>query len=154
MAKKKGRNYRQGKYYIQNQDKYVGTKDYCIYRSSWEQYVFKYLDMHPSVIEWGSETVVIPYYDPTRERKRRYMVDIYMKVKGKDGDIHYYLAEIKPASQVSPPVKTSRKRQDVFESEQQTYITNQLKWEAAKKFCQERGWNWMILTEYEIFKKK
>ena len=31
-----------------------------------------------------------------------------------------------------------------------TYIINDAKWKQAIKFCNERGWNWRIVTEKEI----
>ena len=142
----------QGTYEVVNKEKYVGAKS-PRYLSSWELHVCKFLDHHDSVIEWGGdETVVIPYFDPTRQRKRRYMVDIYMKVKNRKGEIKTYLVEIKPKKETLPPTKTSRKRQDVFESEQNTFIVNSCKWQAARKYAAERGWDFIILTEYEIFK--
>jgi hypothetical protein len=35
--------------------------------------------------------------------------------------------------------------------ETQTYATNISKWEAAKEFCRRQGWDFMILTEHEIY---
>jgi hypothetical protein len=31
-----------------------------------------------------------------------------------------------------------------------TYQTNICKWSAAKAYCAERGWEFMIVTEYEL----
>lgn len=153
MAKRKrGSGWLQGTYEVQNKDKYTGTKT-PRYLSSYELQVFRYLDSHPSIIEWGSETVVVPYFDERIRRKRRYMVDVYMKVKDKDGNIVTYLCEIKPYAQTLQPIKSGRKRQDVFESEMHTYITNRLKWQTAEKFCEDRGWKFIILTEHQIFKR-
>lgn len=153
MAKKKGYSgFVQGTYEVANKDKYVGTKN-PRYLSSYELQVFRWADHHPSIIRWGSETTIIPYLDPRIQRKRRYMVDIFIEVEDREGNRKTYLVEIKPAAQTKPPVKTARKRQDVYEKEVETFTTNVLKWEAAKKFCQERGWDFMILTEHQIFKK-
>ena len=41
----------QGKYTLQNPDKYVGTKT-PTYRSSWEFTFMKFCDEHPSVAKW------------------------------------------------------------------------------------------------------
>lgn len=148
----KGRNCQQGTYIVENKEKYVG-KSNPRYLSSWERHADTYLDHHPNVIEWGAETVVVKYYDPMRQRNRRYMVDLYFKVKDASGDIITYLAEVKPHAQTLPPKKTARKRQDVYEEEQRTYITNQCKWQAAEEYAKVRGWRFIKLTEYEIFKK-
>lgn len=150
--KRKKRRFKQGTYEVVNRDKYVG-KENPKYRSSWELVVFQYLDHHSAVLAWGSENVIVKYYDPVRERQRRYMVDLYFKVKDRDGNIVEYIAEVKPAAQCVAPKKTPRKRQDVYESEVMTFTTNQCKWEAAKKYAAVRGWKFIILTEHSIFKK-
>lgn len=154
MAKRKGAFSKcmQGTYDVVNKEKYVGTKN-PRYLSSYEYAVFRWADNHPSVIRWGSETTVVPYMDPRIQRKRRYMVDIFMEVRTKNGEFKTYLAEVKPHSQTLPPVKTSRKRQDVYLKECEVFTTNMLKWDAAKKFCKERGWEFIVLTEFQIFKK-
>ena len=151
MTKKKGgKNYKQGEYEVKNKEKFVGTKN-PRFLSSFELQCFLYFDNNPNVIEWGSENVVVKYYDYLKEKYRRYMVDVYVKYKDRKGDIHTELVEIKPYNQTLPPNK-GKKRQDVFEQQQMTYITNQEKWQSAKQYAEERGWKFRVITEYDIFR--
>ena len=34
------------------------------------------------------------------------------------------------------------------------YVTNMAKWEAARKYCKKKGWEFKIVTEYELGLKK
>ena len=82
---------RVGKYKVKNKEKYVGNLHECEFRSSWELRYMKYLDNRHNVLEWGSETVKIPYYNPVEKKTRRYFVDFYVKVKTKTGQIKKYI---------------------------------------------------------------
>ena len=61
-----------GKYKVHNKAKYVADLQEVVYRSSWELKYMKYLDRHPAVLEWGSENVIIPYYNQIEKKTRRY----------------------------------------------------------------------------------
>ena len=63
----------------------------------------KYCDGNPSILEWGSEEIVIPYRSPLDNRIHRYFVDFYIKVKDVDGNIQKYLIEVKPKKQTREP---------------------------------------------------
>ena len=146
-----GREYKQGIYHLKNPEKYCGKKN-PRYLSSYELKTFKFLDNHSSVIKWGAETIVVPYYNPVKKRKARYMVDIYVKYQDKDGNIIEELLEIKPKAQAKRPVKRGRKKISTFQQEELTYATNIAKWQAAEKFANERGWNFRVITEDDIYK--
>ena len=115
----------------------------------WEFKFMKYCDHSPTVLEWGSEEVVIPYLSPVDGKVHRYFVDFYMKVKDNQGKITRYLIEIKPARFTQPPKEPQRRTkgyiQEVFQ-----YGVNQAKWKYADAFCKERGWKFEILTEKEL----
>ena len=55
--------YSQGKYSIQNPDKFVGTQQ-PFARSSWEMAFMRFCDSHPNITKWASENVKIPYRHP------------------------------------------------------------------------------------------
>ena len=143
-------NYKQGVYEVKNKDKYLGTKN-PRYLSSYELRVFQYLDTSPHVIKWGAEVVVIPYYSPVDEANRRYMVDIYVEYKKPNGKISKELIEIKPSQQTKKPRKGKRKKEKTYLKELYTYNVNIAKWMAAKKYAEERGWKFRLLTEENIF---
>ncbi len=138
-----------GRYRIENIKKYKGDISDVIYRSSWELKFMRWCDSNPSVLEWGSETVIIPYRSPVDNNVHRYFVDFYIKIKDKDNKILKYLIEIKPEKFTKPPPipqkKTKRFIQEVF-----NYGINQSKWEAASSFCKDRGWQFLVLTEKDL----
>jgi len=143
------RSYKQGKYEVQNWDKYIGTKT-PRYLSSYEKSVFEFLDRSPAVKKWGSEVVVVPYYNTVKQRKARYLVDIYVEYENKHG-IQKELLEIKPYNQTQP-VKKGNKKESTYIEESLTYQQNTDKWKAASKYAEERGWKFKILTERSIFR--
>jgi len=138
-----------GKYRINNPRKYKGLINDVIYRSSWELKFMKWCDNNPSVLEWGSETMIIPYRSPIDNKLHRYFVDFYIKVKDKDGQTTKYLIEIKPERFTQPPPIPQRKTKNFIEEVFQ-YGTNQAKWKAANSYCEDRGWKFIILTEKDL----
>jgi hypothetical protein len=144
------KNYpRVGKYRVQNKEKYVADLQECEYRSSWELRYMKYLDKQPNVLEWASENVIIPYYNPVEKKTRRYIVDFYVKVRTTEGFIKKYIIEIKPLNQCNPPKKQKR-TSNGYRSALKAYIRNQSKWKAAKKWADRRGWEFIVITEKEL----
>ena len=138
-----------GLYKIQNPKKYIGDPGRIIYRSSWELKFMKWCDSNPSVLEWGSEELAIPYISPKDNRVHRYFVDFYMKVQESSGKAKKYLIEIKPAKFVQQPKIPARKTKQ-FLNEVMTWGVNQAKWKYATEFCEDNGWEFMILTEKEL----
>ena len=47
-----------------------------------------------------------------------------------------------------------RKKQSTLLHEQVTYDINQAKWKAAKQWADDHGYNFLILTEKELFNRK
>ena len=76
-----------GKYRVNYPKKYKGDINEIIYRSSWELKFMKWCDLNPSVLEWGSETMIIPYKSPVDKKIHRYFVDFFIKIKDKDKPI-------------------------------------------------------------------
>ena len=129
-------------------EKYKGDANNIIYRSSWELRVMKWFDSHPEVLWWSSEELVIPYISPIDNKRHRYFPDFVAKMKRKDGSVMTYVIEVKPDSQTKMP--TQKKRTKRFIAEAATYAVNQEKWRAADIFCQEHGWEFLVLTEKHI----
>lgn len=138
-----------GKYRVINPGKYRGDFKEVIYRSSWELRFMKWCDTNPSVLEWGSETVIIPYKSPVDNHVHRYFVDFYMKVKSTDGKVTKYLVEIKPEKFTKPP-DIPKKKTRKFVEEVFQYGTNQAKWKAADEFCKDRNMKFLVLTEHDL----
>ena len=138
-----------GRYIPRNIRKYRGDYKNIIYRSSWELKFMKYCDLNDSILEWGSEEVVIPYRSPLDNRIHRYFVDFYIKVEDMNGQIKKYLIEVKPKRQTTPPPKPKRQTKRYI-SEVTEYAKNQAKWKAATEFCEDRQCSFMIITEDEL----
>jgi hypothetical protein len=69
-----------------------------------------------------------------------------LKIKTNEGQV--ILIEIKPDKQTKPPSKPDKSRRYISES--LTYVKNQNKWIAAKKFALDRGWDFQIWTEHTL----
>jgi hypothetical protein len=141
-------SYLQGKFKPKNPKKYKGDVNNICYRSSWEfKYMMK-LDSDPMVVEWASEEIFVYYTHPISGRLSRYFPDFY--VKQKNGDA--YLIEIKPKHQATLMSK-AKKNSKKFITEASTVAVNHAKWEAAKRFCKDKGLKFWVLTEDNLFNK-
>lgn len=145
---KKG-SWKQGYFIPTNPDKCLNSNcetDGVCYRSGWERKFMIWCDTHPSIESWGGEVLKIPYFNPFKNRMANYIPDILMKYKDKDGKEIVDLIEIKPLKETSLSECKSRYDKVMF-------TLNKHKWVAAKKFCDEHGMNFKIVTEKEIFGK-
>lgn len=139
--------YMQGIFNPKNKEKYKGTLP-IIYRSSWEFSYMMRLDADPTVIEWSSESIIVPYTDKATGKFHRYFPDFV--VKKKEGtEVKTYMIEIKPEAQTREP-KRGKKKRKTFINEVKTWGKNTGKWEAAERFCKAKGWQFMIITESDI----
>lgn len=109
----------------------------------------KWCDSNASILEWGSETIVIPYISPVDRKVHRYFVDFYIKVRDKSRNVQKYLIEIKPERFTKPPAIPKRKTKQ-FIDEVFQYGVNQAKWKAAFEFCEDRNIKFIILTEKDL----
>ena len=121
-----------GRYRIENIKKYKGDISDVIYRSSWELKFMRWCDSNPSVLDWGSETVIIPYRSPVDNNDHRYFVDFYIKIQDKDKKILKYLIEIKPEKMLEDSIV-------------------QAKIESAKIKASELGYEFEVWTEMDLF---
>jgi hypothetical protein len=143
------KNTYKGRYPVANPSKYAGDALQVTYRSLWELKFMKWCDNNASVLEWGSEEIVIPYLSPADGRVHRYFVDFYMKIQRQDGTIERYLIEIKPKKFTLPPTKPQRVTPRYIE-EVMSWGVTQSKWKNAQEFCEDRGWKFLVLTEHDL----
>jgi hypothetical protein len=141
-----------GRYHPKNPSKYAGDPASIWYRSLWERRVMTWLDDDPNVLEWSSEELVIPYISPMDNRVHRYFPDFSVKVRSKSGEIKKMVVEVKPEKQTKPPVKKKKVTRGYI-TEIATWGVNEAKWKAATDYCLDRGWEFKIITEKEIFQK-
>ena len=130
-----------GKFRPQNREKYKGNLSNIIYRSGWELDFMKYLDRQPGVLQWNSEEIIIPYKSPIDGKWHRYYPDFWVKTLKAETII-----EIKPKKQTNPP-KLNPKHKRRYLREVKTFVVNEAKWKAAEEFCENKGFQWQIMTE-------
>lgn len=131
-----------GKYKIKKPEKYVGDPSKVTYRSLWEKSCFKWCEANSKVVAWNSEEVVVPYRWKVDNKIHRYYVDLLIKMESG----HVKLIEIKPDKETKPPKKPSRQSKKYI-NEVTTYIKNTDKWDAARTYAEDRGWQFEIWTE-------
>lgn len=131
-------------------EKYKGNVMNIVCRSSWERAACNYFDNASHILEWSSEETIIPYMSPLDNRTHRYFIDFKIKVRDKAGNIRTILVEVKPSSQTVPP-KTQKRVTRRYLTEVQTWGVNSAKWDAARKYCKQRGWEFFICTEKHLF---
>jgi len=134
-----------GRYIPKNPEKYIGDPNNIIYRSNWEQRLFYRLDNDPGVLKWASEEFSIPYLSPIDNKVHRYFPDVY--VENSNGQ--KFVIEIKPSQQTKVPTQPAKNTKKYL-TEVSTYLINKSKWLAADKFCEEKGWQFKIITEKDL----
>jgi len=134
----------QGKYSLKNPDKYVGTRT-PTYRSSWEFAFMRFCDENPSVEKWASEAIRIPYKNPFTGKHTIYVPDFFIAYSDAKGKQRVEVIEVKPDNQ------TTKENVGNSRSNQMHWALNQVKWEAARAWCKQKGIFFRVITEKDIF---
>ena len=135
-------NFQQGYYTVLNPEKYVGTGT-PKYRSGWELTFMRFCDNHPSVVNWASENVRIPYKNPFTGKDTFYVPDffvVYQNASGRRAE----LVEIKPKAQAVMELARSQQ-------EKAAVALNMVKWQAARVWCKRMGATFRVLTEEDLY---
>ena len=135
--------YAQGKYTVRNTEKYIGTKQ-PTYRSSWEMSFMLFCDNNPSVLQWASESIQIPYRNPLTGKNTIYVPDFFIYYQDANGKNHGELIEIKPSKETSMTEAKSPRDKAMA-------IVNAAKWQAAQAFCARQGLKFRVVTETQLF---
>lgn len=135
--------YSQGRFIPKNPQKLVGKSE-VTFRSSWELTVMSFLDSHPSVIQWASESISIPYTNPLTGQQRKYIPDFMVLYQDKNGKRRAEVIEVKPSKEaIAENVKSKRDRAML--------LINTAKWAAAMTWCKKHGMTFRVLTEADIY---
>jgi len=138
--------YASGKYTIKNPEKYMGKRA-PTYRSSWEFTFCTFCDNNPAVVQWSSEGITIPYYNPVSGKNTVYVPDFLVVYRDKNEKQHTELVEIKPSKEATMEgAKSYRDKLSV--------AVNMAKWAAADNWCKANGIRFRVITEYDIFKNQ
>ena len=137
------KKFAQDKFVIKNPEKYIGNHT-PYYRSSWEFAFMKMCDENSSITKWASESIKIPYRNPFTGKYTVYVPDFFIVYNDKTGKQHVELIEIKPSQQTFEKIGNSLYNRSHFQ-------LNQAKWSAAKQFCKQKGINFRVVNEQDIF---
>ena len=141
--------YHQGFFHPQNPEKYIGNPQNIVYRSSWELKFMRWCDRTPSVLKYGSEEFFVPYFNPVKNKVCRYFPDFIVTKINKEGKKETALIEVKPFKQTLPPARQANMTRKYL-TEVKNWGINEAKWNAAKSYCEDRGWSFHIFTEKEL----
>lgn len=142
--------FRQGLFVPENPKKVLGNPNDIVYRSSWEKKFMYHLDRSSYIIKWGSEPFHINYISPKDNKKHKYFVDfITITIDQTTKEKIVTLIEVKPYKETIEPTSRGKKKERYL-YESMTYAVNQAKWAYAKAFCKEKGWRFVVLTEFEL----
>jgi hypothetical protein len=108
-----------------------------IYRSGLELQFIQYCENNIKVAKWASEPIEIKYFNRLKNKEARYYPDYV--IENTNGD--RVIVEVKPCNQCQKP--------DATDSQwlKEAWVTNMDKWAAAKKFAEDRGMKFIIVTE-------
>ena len=135
--------YSQGSFVPKNPAKLVGNSK-PTFRSSWELTVMNFLDTHPSVLQWASESISIPYVNPLTGEPRRYIPDFMVLYQDKNGQRRAEIVEVKPMKEAL--MESAKNKRD-----QAVILINTAKWAAAMTWCKKNGMTFRVLTENDIY---
>lgn len=136
--------YAQGKYHVKNPEKYMGKRSPS-YRSSWEFTFMSFCDNNPAVLNWSSESIKIPYFNPVLGKQTIYVPDFLVVYEDKNARKHTELVEIKPSTETT--MESAKSYKDKL-----MVAINMAKWAAADSWCKANNMRFRVITEYDIFK--
>ena len=145
--KKYRRNKNEKEYIPRNTNKYCGTYP-IICRSSWETKMCEWLDYNKDVIEWSSEGHRIRYM--FEGKGRIYYPDYYAMFKNRKK----FIVEVKPQKDLRMPRKKGGKSHKTMLIREHTFLMNQAKFKAARQYCKKLGYDFIIITEKDLFRGK
>ncbi len=102
-------------------------------------------DDHPAIAKWASESIKIPYRNPWDGKYTVYVPDFFIVYEHRKGKTEVCGFLIKPENHT---VKESVGK-SVYNQAQ--YIKNKAKWEAAAKYCKQKGIQFRVVTEKDLF---
>ena len=133
----------QGKYEVQNAAKYVGN-GIPRYRSGWELSFMRFCDSNDHILQWASESIVIPYRNPITGKMSRYIPDFLVTYRTKDNTMRAELIEIKPKKQSLIESKATDRDRAIV-------AVNYAKWDAATKWARRNGLTFRVINEDQIY---
>ena len=120
--------YANGKYAVKNPEKYMGKRT-PTYRSSWEFAFMNFCDNNPAVLNWTSESVKIPYFNPVSGKQTIYIPDFLIVYVDANQKQHTEVVEVKPSTETT--MESARSYRDKL-----SVAINMAKWAAADSWLE------------------
>lgn len=169
-SKPNNSKYHGGNYIPKYKDKVLklNTQGGVYYRSSWEKKIMTWLDHNKSVTKWGAECMRIPYQMTHYEggdvkiKEHSYFPDFYYEMRDGQGVLKQVVVEVKPYKEykmvqdlnegkLQVPEKGLKKLKN-FEYDLKMAHKNKNKWETMIKWCNKKGYEFIIITEHHLKK--
>lgn len=169
-AKPNNSKYHQGNYIPKNKDKVIKLNNLggLYYRSGLEKKLMYWLDNKREVTKWGAECMRIPYqmthFDngDMRIKEHSYYPDFYYEMRNGDGVLKQVVVEVKPMKEykmvqllnegrLNIPENGAKKLKN-FEYDLKQAQKNRDKWQAMIKWCDKKGYDFIIITEEHLKK--
>jgi hypothetical protein len=129
-----------------------------------------WLDANDKIVKWGAECITIPYqmthFDngDINVKSHNYYPDFYYEIKGENGFNKKVVAEVKPMKEYLMVVNLQEKKLEMpdsskglkklknFEYDLKMAQKNREKWNTMIKYCDKKGWDFIIITEDHLKK--
>lgn len=163
--------YDQGNYIPKNKEKVLklNEKGGVYYRSSWEKKIMTWLDLNKNIVKWGAECMRIPYQITTmvegdlKLKSHSYFPDFYYELKRDNGEIKSVVVEVKPQKEYEDALLFEKGQFEVQENLNlkklknleyrfKTAQKNSEKWKTMIKWCDKKGYEFIIITEQHLKK--
>lgn len=164
--------YHGGNYIPKNKNKVIKLNDEggVYYRSSWEKKIMTWLDLKEEIIKWGSECFAIPYQithfnrGDVKLKSHTYYPDFYYEMAMSDGSVKRIVVEVKPMKEYkmvqdlhegrinTPNNNANLRKMRNFEYDIKMAQKNSEKWKTMIKWCKEKGYEFIIITEEHLKK--
>lgn len=104
----------------------------------------QFCDNNPSILQWASEAISIPYRNPFTGKNTVYVPDFLIIYVNSTGQKLAEVIEVKPSTETT--LEAARSPRD------RAYVAlNMAKWQAATAWCRNQGLKFRVVTENEIF---
>jgi hypothetical protein len=162
--------YNQGNYIPKNKDKIIKLNDNggLYYRSGLEKKIMFWLDLKEDIVRWGAECIRVPYQVSVVEnglltlKTHSYYADFYYEMKVGES-IRKVVVEVKPMKEYEDailfkegkfnvPTDITHKKLKNLEWRFKTAQKNYEKWESMIKWCNTKGFEFIIITEQHLKK--
>ena len=106
-----------------------------------------FCDNNPAIINWASEAISIPYFNPVKGRQTIYVPDFLVVYVDANQKQHTEIVEIKPSTEVT--MESAKSYRDKL-----MVAMNMAKWAAADSWARANNMRFRVVTEFDIFKNQ